>query len=131
MQHFQFSNIWLYCALKEAIKRHGLTADHLVAWAQSSGLYNDPDLLREGLKAWFEGDYVKAIHILIPQVEKGLRDIVGRMGKPTSKASRQVPGVSEARNMGDILFDKDVQAALGPDLTLHLQAMYSDPRGGI
>ena len=129
MLHFRFSNIWLHGALQETIKRHGLTPDHFVAWARRSGLYESPELLREGLKAWFDGDYAKAIHVLIPQVEKGLREIVGLLGKPTSKPSRQVQGVSEARNMGDMLFGKDVQEALGPDLTVHLQAMYSDPRG--
>jgi len=31
--------------------------------------------------------------------------------------------------MGDILYSKEITEALGPDITLHLLARYSDPRG--
>lgn len=129
LQNFQFSNIWLNRALITAIERHRLTPEGIAAFANRADLYDDVALLLEGLKAWFAKDYVKAIHVLVPQVEHGLRQIVSKMGKPVTKPHKPVPGTSVAINMGDILFDKDVAETLGPNLTLHLQALYTDPRG--
>ncbi len=31
--------------------------------------------------------------------------------------------------MGEILYNQKVAEALGPDVTLHFQALYADPRG--
>ena len=31
--------------------------------------------------------------------------------------------------MGELLYSKDIQDALGPELTLHFLTLYSDPRG--
>ena len=128
-QCFQLSGIWLHHAFTTAIERHSLTPEDFVGWANRAGLYADVRLVREGIKAWFERDFIKAVHILVPQVEHGLRQIVAKIGKPVTKADRNVPGVSTAKNMGDILFDKEITDVVGPDLTLHLLALYTDPRG--
>jgi len=37
--------------------------------------------------------------------------------------------VGVAVNMGDLLYSREITDALGPDITLHLQTVYSDPRG--
>lgn len=128
-QSMSFNDIWLHNALERAIEKHSLTPEHFVGWIISSGLYADPALLMEGVRAWFQEDFVKAIHVLVPQVEAGLRQIVGTLGKATTKPHGKVQGVSVAINMGDILYDNDITAAVGADFTLHCLALYADPRG--
>jgi len=59
---------------------------------------------------------VKTVHLLVPQVEHGLRSIVNQLGKPVTKAHPVVKGVSVSINMGDILYSKDIGEALGPIL---------------
>jgi lysyl-tRNA synthetase class 1 len=81
------------------------------------------------VRAWYEGDLIKTVHVLIPQVECGLRGIVAKLGQPVTKAHPTVAGVGIAVGMGDILNADAVREALGPDLTLHFLALYSDPRG--
>lgn len=128
-QGFQLSTVWLLRGMEAATERHKLTTDHLVAWANRADLFADTTLLHQGLQAWFDKDYVKAVHVLVPQVEHGLREMVGKLGKAKTRPDRHVPGVSTAKTMGDILFDKDVTERWGEDLTLHLRALYADPRG--
>lgn len=65
----------------------------------------------------------------MPQVERGLRGIVSSLGKPITKPHPTVQGAGVAINMGDILYSKDITELLGADLTLHLLALYADPRG--
>ena len=83
----------------------------------------------EGVRAWFNGDFVKALHVLVPQAECGLRGMVGQIGRPVTKAHSAVEGASVALTMGDILYSGELTDALGSDLTLHFLAIYADPRG--
>jgi lysyl-tRNA synthetase class 1 len=121
--------IWLREALRRASEMHGLTIEHFVGWANRFELFDDLTFLVEGVRAWFEGDQVKAIHVLVPQMEQGLRSIVAKLGKPVTKPHPGDAGVGVAIGMGDILYTEELTQALGPDLTLYFLALYADPRG--
>ncbi|BCH19981.1 hypothetical protein MesoLjLa_68320 (plasmid) [Mesorhizobium sp. L-2-11] len=109
--------------------KHDVFPEHIAGWANRDGLFDDLSLLLDGVRAWLAGDLVKAIHLLVPQIEHALRSIVGRLGKPVTKAHPKVAGVSVAIGMGDILYSDEIADALGPDLTLYFLALYADPRG--
>jgi lysyl-tRNA synthetase class 1 len=126
---FSFSALWLHHAMERTMEKHDVQPEHFAGWANRHGLYDDMGLLLDGVRAWFNGDYVKTVHVLVPQVEHGLRWIAAQVGKPVTKAHPTVQGASVSINMGDILYSKEIAAALGPDLTLHLLALYADPRG--
>jgi lysyl-tRNA synthetase class 1 len=128
-QSMALSDVWHINAIDRAIEVHHLTPGHFVGWVARTGLYDDLSLLMEGITAWFDQDFVKAVHVLVPQVEAGLRAIVGKLGKPVTKPHPTIQGVGVAINMGDILYSAEITGALGPDLTLHLLALYADPRG--
>ncbi|MCE4557372.1 DUF4209 domain-containing protein [Roseateles cellulosilyticus] len=58
--------------------------------------------------------------------------MVDLVGRPTTKPAGTVPGVSVSINMGDILFNPDLVASLGPfgpRLALYLKVVFADPRG--
>jgi len=42
-------------------------------------------LFEEGFAAYANGDFVKAIHVLIPQVENSLRELLKMLDLPTTK----------------------------------------------
>ncbi len=126
---FAFDSLWLHQALATVVDRHALTPHHIVAWANRLALFDDVSFLLEGVAAWYERDTVKALHVLVPQIEAGLRNIVGKLGKPITKPHGTLQGVGVSINMGDILNSKDITEALGPDITLHFLALYADPRG--
>jgi lysyl-tRNA synthetase class 1 len=103
--------------------------EHIVAWANRLGLFDDVTYLLEGVRAWLEGDLVKAVHVLVPQIECGLRSIVGQLGRPVTKPHPTIRDVGVAVTMGDFLYAGEITEALGPDLTLYYLAVYADPRG--
>jgi lysyl-tRNA synthetase class 1 len=128
----EFSTPWLGWAVAKAVEVHGLTAVEFGIFINRAGLFGDGRLLAEGLEAWFAKDYVKAVHVLVPQVERGLRTLAGLKGQPTTKPSVKYGGAQMAVTMGDILYSPDYIAALGsvgPDLAVHFAALYADPRG--
>lgn len=128
-QRSALSDIWLMAALERAIETHNLMPEHVVGWTAQSGLFTDLTLLLEGVSAWYDQDYVKAIHVLVPQVEVALRGIATQLQLPVTKPHPKVAGASVSIGMGDMLYSKEITGALGPDLTLHLLAVYADPRG--
>jgi Domain of unknown function (DUF4209) len=126
---FSFSAPWLSRTYDQLFKKHQIVPESMASWANRHKLFNDMGLLIQGIHGWLQGDNVKAAHLLVPQVEHALRKIAGDIGLPVTKAHPRVKGVSVAINMGDILSTPEILAALGENLTLHFQALYSDPRG--
>ena len=126
---FGLSAIWLQSALERTIERHQAMPEHFVAWANRLGLFDDVTFLLEGVRAWYEGDLTKALHVLVPQIERGLRNIVAQIGLPVTKPHPTIADVGVAITMGDILYRAEITEALGPDLTLHFLALFADPRG--
>jgi lysyl-tRNA synthetase class 1 len=126
---YQFVRPWLAQAFRRLFEKHGVVPEHYAGWANRHGLFDDMSLLVEGIRAWERDDQVKAAHVLIPQIERALRKIADGLGVPVTKAHPKVSGTSVAIGMGEILYNDKVAKALGPDATLHFQALYADPRG--
>jgi hypothetical protein len=126
---FQFVRPWLALAFRRLFEKHKVVPEHFAGWANRHELFNDMSLLMEGMRAWERNDQVKAAHVFIPQIERALRKIADELGVPVTKAHPRVSGTSVAIGMGEILYNTKVAEALGPDITLHFQALYADPRG--
>ncbi len=126
---FSFSDVWLRETFSRLIAKHDVLPEHFVGWANRHRIFDDMGLLLQGVRAWFGRDYVKAVHVLVPQIELALRNIAGQLGKPVTKAHPKVKGASVAINMGDILYSDEITEKLGADLTLYFLSLYADPRG--
>lgn len=84
-------------------------------------------LIQEGLAAHFAGDYVKAIHVLIPQIEHCLRRPLAGLGKATNKHRRSDLGIMVEKSLNDILEAEPViQSILGPDVSFYLRGFLCD-----
>jgi Domain of unknown function (DUF4209) len=109
------------------------SVDDLLGFLSKSPLFAGlrQELLRDGLTAYEQGDFVKAIHVVIPQVECALREFLGRLGVPTRKPARNHPGVNEAKNLNDILADQRMRGVLKERLWRYLTLVYVEKRGGL
>jgi hypothetical protein len=125
----QLSRPWLLQTIRRLYEKHEVVPETFAGWANRHGLFEDMSLLVEGVRAWEQQDKVKAVHVLVPQIERALRKVADELGVPVTKAHPKVSGASVAIGMGEILYNERVAKALGPDTTLHFQALYADPRG--
>lgn len=128
-RNVQWTSPYLHCALQSAIEGHELNPYAVTGFAEASGLFEDSSFLLEGVGAWFAHDHMKAIHVLVPQVEHALRTITGTLGEPVTRKHPTMPDREIAIGMGEIFGNKVVKDALGTDLTLYFKLIYSDPRG--
>lgn len=103
-------------AIREA---YSPTATHIADWLLQSPAYAPQrrELLERGLKAYLDGDYIVAIHLLVPQVEEAIRTVGGLLGdltyvwKPGEGGMRYI----EARSLHSLLEATRLAELLGPN----------------
>jgi len=119
---------FLHAVLDRAKERLALDADDVFAYVVAGHCFpTTHSLLREGIDAWFAGDFVKAIHVLIPQVEAALREIAQSLGESVMRPTQK--GGFDAISMSAILRTTAFATKFDPSARLHLRALYSEPEG--
>lgn len=85
-------------------------------------------LLAEGIAAWMDGDAVKAIHVLVPQIEAALRDLLAAMGAPVTEVDH-INGGFLMIGFGKIISHPVFVKRVSKDIRFHLRGLYCDVRG--
>jgi hypothetical protein len=119
---------WLNLAWQRIQAKHGAKLDAVLEWLSRSPCF-PPErrpFIREGLTAWFAGDHVKTVHVLVPQVESALRDLLAALGGVVTKPDRH--GGSQKISLGDVLADEKF-AQVPEAIRFHMQVLYQDSRG--
>lgn len=131
-ERMQYSAPWIGWTLGRMI-RDGFTSTHAMDFIRQTPIF-EKDRLRlveRGIEAHLRGDYVQAIHTLLPQIEHAIRTLVYLIGKPSNKAHRTGRGVMQFKNLNDLL-PKDewpVPGEHGENLRMYLLATLAHPKG--
>jgi hypothetical protein len=121
----------LSLALERAVTRHSLELESISTYLYKSPVFKAErkELIDAGLSAHFAGDYVKAIHVLTPQIEEACRVLLGLLGEPVTRVKGQNKGILHQKNLNEILDEPAVQATLHEDPLLYLKAFLTEPIG--
>jgi len=127
---FSWEGPFLYQAYERTKEKHGADGQALIAYIQTSPFFHSRQqlILREGLSAWENGDPIKAIHLLVPQVEAACRELRAHFGWSVRKPNSYLGG-SQVLTFGDILSKEPFNMDGLKDMPFHLKALYTDPRG--
>jgi hypothetical protein len=127
---FNWHAPWLNAALLRLRQKHSLDIELLVGAFEGSPLFPEfrLPLLREGLAAWLADDPVKAIHVLVPQVEAAVRELVSALGASVRRFKPEIRGF-QVVGLNDLLRDKVMEQGVLGEIRFHLVALYADPRG--
>lgn len=130
-QRIELSAMWLAGSFDRMKQCYTVSPEYLVDFLFQSPLFlpNRRELILCGLKAWNEGDYVKTIHVLIPQIESALRTMLGLLGLPTNRPRRGTGAVMQEKNLGELLKETCLKEKLGQNIHRYLDAFLSDHRG--
>jgi hypothetical protein len=80
-----------------------------------------------GLYAGMTGDFLVAVHLLIPQIENSIREILEQSGVTVSKVDEQ--GIQNERDLNDILYEPVLKEILGEDIVFDLQGLLIERHG--
>jgi hypothetical protein len=119
---------WLNFAWQRIQTKHGADLETVLEWLSRSPCFPPERLpfIREGLAAWLAGDAVKAVHVLVPQVESALRDLLAALGGVVTKPDRH--GGSQKISLREVL-EHERFAQVPETIRFHFQVLYQDSRG--
>jgi hypothetical protein len=126
------SRFFLEKAFDQVRKRYSATPDQIVDFLYKSPAFTVRfrGVMKLGVEAYFAGDHPKAISLLVPQIENGLRFLLTLVGRPPNKPRRgDQPGMTE-KTLTDILEHEPVlKEKFGEAAHLYMVAFLADARG--
>ena len=124
-----FSVYFLRQVISESIQKFSLGADEVTRFIEVNPTV-DPsrlEIINKGLNAYFSNDFLVAIHLLIPQIEDAMRNLVEFAGGNVLKPSRG--GGFHLRTFDEILRDDITYNSLGEDFISYFRLLFTDQRG--
>ncbi len=127
--NLHIQSITLRLLIDELIEKFGLNATDILATLKDCPIFEGDRLkiIEKALDAYFASDFVTFIHLVIPQIEEGVRNIIEAAGGNVLKESRG--GGFHLRTFDDILRDEIITDSLGPELVSYFKILFTDQRG--
>lgn len=86
------------------------------------------DIIRHALQFYFSGDYITFCHLIVPQLEEAIRNIVEQSGNAVIKRQKSGMGF-QLKTLDEILSDPSIPALLSEDGAFYLKALLTDQKG--
>jgi hypothetical protein len=80
-----------------------------------------------GLHAGFHGDFIVSTHLLLPQLEHSIRELLDRYGVITSGIDAE--GIQDEKSLNKLLFMPQLEELFGKDLVFDLQGLLVERYG--
>ncbi|HBL8822463.1 TPA: DUF4209 domain-containing protein [Enterobacter hormaechei] len=128
-QNMSIHSFFLNHSFNRLTETYNLDANSLTNFIFESPIFEESkrELIHAGLLSYLDKKYISAIHILTPQTEAAIRNLVELTGGATLKKNRQ-QGL-QLRTLDDLLRDKIVEVCMGTDTTFYFRALLTDQRG--
>lgn len=128
-QNIMFLTIHMPAYLDYGLKTGLFTDESVLTYIKRNPCVqeNQQLLITHGVKAYFNGDYITSTHVLIPQIEAVMRNMLHALKRPTQKPNGI--GGYHLLNFDEILRDEVLTNILGHDLTYYYKLILSNPRG--
>jgi len=128
-RNMSFETIFLRLVLERLQRKFNLSPKDM-----SDFLYNSPlfeadriPIIDAGLRAFLEGNHIVTAHLLIPQIEDALRNLVEMVGGAIYKPNRS--GGLSLKTLDEVLRDDIITHVLGENTAFYLRVLLTDQRG--
>ena len=128
-QNLSLEGLFLRQAIEKAFKKHVPTVDQILEYLFRSPLFlsHRKAVIAKGVEAYLDSDWMTAVHLLIPQIEEALRQLLALSNRPVFTAGRH--GGLHLRSLDDILADPAIVQAFTERKTVYMRVLLTDPRG--
>ncbi|MBE3065783.1 MAG: DUF4209 domain-containing protein [Spirochaetes bacterium] len=131
-QNMQFVAVSLRQVMIALVNNFSITHERLTEYVCRTPLFDEDSkaILGRGIKAYLEGDSLVAIHVLMPQIENAIRNLVEYIGGTVLKPNRV--GGMDLKTFDELLRDEQLSAVFGvagDDVLLYLRVLFTDRRG--
>lgn len=129
-QNMMFTATIFHTIITKHIESGFFTPDSVMEQVGMSAIIDSSrhDIIRHALHFYFTGDYVTFCHLIVPQLEEAIRNIVELSGNAVIK--RQKSGIGfQLKTLDEILSDPSIPATLTEDGVFYLKALLTDQKG--
>lgn len=128
-QNLQFETPFLQLVIDKSRVKFNITPQDVVEFLYLSPVFDEhqKDILSRGIEFYLNGDYDSALHLLVPQIEAGIRNLAEKIGIPTLKPNRV--GGYFYKTLDELLREEGINLALTEDVCIYLRTVLTDPRG--
>ena len=128
-QGLQFSFIFLGSVLQEGIVRDKINLEVIMEFSTKTPIIKLDrfPIINKALKAYFDQDYIVFMHLIIPQIEDAIRNVIEVSAGNVLKVARS--GGQQLRTFDDMLRDEILLQKLGEDFTTYFKVLFTDQRG--
>lgn len=122
-----FSSIFLALVLEKVIEKYKV--EDIMSFIKKGPLIQEPrfDIIEKGIGYYYEKNYLVAIHLLVPQVEEAIRNLLEFSGGSVLKQSKG--GGYHLRTFDEVLRDEIIIRTLGENPALYFRILFTDQRG--
>lgn len=130
-QELKFSGFFFVLGWRRLLEKFGFDENDLFSLLEPSPLIREDrtHFFKEGIRAHLNQDYVKSVHVLIPQVENTLQELLRFLHLPRSRRVSGQSGVTQLKNMGEVLRDERIVDTLDEDLRWFLTHLFIEKHG--
>lgn len=128
-QNMSFSSMFINAVFNALKKNSLISSNDIIDFIRSSPVLEEDKLIiiKKGLDAFFNEDYIVAIHLIIPQIEAAIRKLLAMAGGIIAKPARD--GGHQLKTLGTLLHEEKIEEILGVDIITYYKILFTDPRG--
>ncbi|ACI20965.1 DUF4209 domain-containing protein [Thermodesulfovibrio yellowstonii] len=128
-QNMQLTSFILREAISRFISKYNISSASIIDYLYNSPLFDErrKEFFQTGIDAYLNGQFLIALHVLIPQIEALIRNLAEMIGLPVLKQSRS--GGFNYRTLDELLREDNIKQVFGEDMSLYLRVLFTDPRG--
>lgn len=128
-QSLSFQAIFVRHVFYKITNESVLEVKDFMEFIQNSPVFEESRLpiIERGIQAYYDNDLIVAIHLLIPQIEEAIRNLIELSRGVVLKKNRG--GGFQLKTFDDILRDEIIKHVLGEDIQIYLRVLFTDQRG--
>lgn len=128
-QGIKFSSAYLLPVLQIGMENGKISSESVLSYLSKTPVIKPVRhaIIQQALECFFNQQYIVFLHLVIPQIEDTLRNIVEKNNGNVLKATRS--GGHQLRTFDDILREQALKKVLGEDMATYFRVLFTDQRG--
>lgn len=129
-QSLSFQAIFVRHVFHRLREKNIITSSDIISFIEQSPIFEKSrlEIIRKGIEAYYSDDFIVAIHLLIPQIEDAIRNLIEMSGGIVLKKPRNGNGF-QLKTFDELLRDDNIAKVFGEDIQIYLRVLFTDQRG--
>lgn len=129
VEEFKFRGVYLHFLLMKVVEGMDNPVFEILEHLNRANLLqeNRVEIIREGLVAYMDKNYLVAMHLLIPQFENLIRELLERIGGAVLEEKRD--GAHSLKTFDKVLRDPILEEFLGKETAFYFRTLFTDQLG--